>query len=53
MRGGQRVRVWTGFGRFAGRRGELTLRFRWEWLDGFVRGGLTRCRVGKRKKEEK
>jgi hypothetical protein len=32
-RGGQRVRVWTGSGRFTGRRGELTLRFRWEWLD--------------------
>lgn len=33
IRAGQRVRVWTGFGRFAGRRGELTLRFHWEWLD--------------------
>jgi hypothetical protein len=32
-REGQRVRVWTGFGRFAGKRGDLVLRFRWEWLD--------------------
>lgn len=32
-RNGQRVRVWTGFGRFTGTRGELTLRFRWEWLN--------------------
>lgn len=32
-RDGQRVRVWTGFGRFSGMRGDLGLRLRWEWLN--------------------
>jgi hypothetical protein len=32
-RGGQRVRVWMGTGRFNGKQGALVLRFRWEWLN--------------------
>jgi hypothetical protein len=32
-RDGQRVRVWTGTGRFVGKRGQLVMRLRWEWLN--------------------
>ena len=32
-RDGRRVRIWAGDGSFVGRRGALTLRFRWEWFD--------------------
>ncbi len=33
MRNGQRVRLWIGTGTFVGKRGEILIRFRIDWLD--------------------